>query len=247
MVASELPSCILESRNFRNQAALLKANSGSPSRLSSGSIAGVCAQEQRQVNAASLVANKHSQESISIDVDTKPQIGNAKLPQIAKMTLARRFNPSGNTESIDQFAKRFTVPAPYKKRAGVFVTFSKNGKTRACWGSIFPRFDDLVKATVYTTEEALTNEYRYPKIREDEVQSLKAQVTVVNKVVPISSMSGQNPIKCGLMVRSGNRSGVILPGEAVDAHYQLVQCKLKAAIPMKEKCQLYRIVADVYI
>jgi AMMECR1 domain-containing protein len=99
---------------------------------------------------------------------------------------------------------------------------------------------------VYATLGALTKEYRYKPIGRTEWQTLKPQVTVVRALEPISGIRDQNPIQDGLMVRAGNRSGVILPGEARDAFYQLVQCKLKAGVRPGESYQLYRIVADVY-
>jgi AMMECR1 domain-containing protein len=245
-LASDSTSCIVEFRKSENSAATNNTIGGVASRISSSLNASIGSRNQLISDATRFLADDvRSPEKYSIDFNEKSKSRSTKLPQIAKLTLERKFN--GDAENIDQFAKHFPVPDPYKKRAGLFVTFSRSGKTRACWGSVYPRFADLVKATVYTTQEALTNEYRYPKIREDEVASLKAQVTVVKKLIPISSIQGQNAIKFGLMVRSGNRTGVILPGEATDAYYQLVQCKLKAAIPIKQKCQLYRIDADVYI
>jgi hypothetical protein len=50
----------------------------------------------------------------------------------------------------------------------------------------------------------------------------------------------------GLMVRAGGKAAVILPGEASDAYYQMVLCKLKAGIRPKQPCQMYRIKADVF-
>jgi AMMECR1 domain-containing protein len=245
-LASDSTSCIVEFRKSENSAATNNMIGGVASRISSSLNASIGSRNQLTSDATRFLADDvRSPEKYSIDFNEKSKSRSTKLPQIAKLTLERKFN--GDAENIDQFAKHFPVPDPYKKRAGLFVTFSRSGKTRACWGSVYPRFTDLVKATVYTTQEALTNEYRYPKIREDEVASLKAQVTVVKKLIPISSIHGQNPIKFGLMVRSGNKTAVILPGEATDAYYQLVQCKLKAAIPIKQNCQLYRIDADVYI
>lgn len=168
------------------------------------------------------------------------------LPEVVRQTLALHFGESTQYENFDELAHSFIVPKKFEKTAGLFVTLSRHGRTRACWGSINPQFPNLVVATVYTTESALSKEYRYKKIRANEWQLLKPQVTVVRSVEPITSMSEQNPLMYGLMVRAANKSAVILPGEAVDAHYQLVMCKLKAGIPSSRPCQLYRIKADVF-
>lgn len=99
---------------------------------------------------------------------------------------------------------------------------------------------------MYATLGALTKEYRYKPIRSGEWKKLKPQVTVVKALEPIHNLQGQNPLHDGLMVRQNGRSGVILPGEARDATYQLTLCKLKAGIQPGQKFQLYRMVADVY-
>ncbi|HEY9713941.1 MAG TPA: AMMECR1 domain-containing protein [Chroococcales cyanobacterium] len=175
------------------------------------------------------------------------------LKEIARNTLAMHYGhlvidpDSGKPfQSIQQYANSLPVPERYKKARGIFVTFSKHGKTRACWGSIYPEYPDLVKGTVYATEAALERDYRFGKIKAKELNSLKPQVTVVHSVTPISSLSGQDPLQFGLLVKSGGKGAVILPGEARDSFYQLVQCKLKAGIPSAQHCQMYRIKADVY-
>jgi len=178
-------------------------------------------------------------------ITTEPE-KSISLPAIARQTLAAHFGHADKQySSIKEFADSFPVPQRYKKSAGIFVTFSRKGKTRACWGSIYPQYPDLVKGTVYATEAALTKDYRFKKIRESEVSFLKPQVTIIKSIQPISSLTGQNPLAYGLFVRSGGRTAVFLPGEASDAYYQMIQCKLKAGINPGQPCQMYRIKADV--
>ncbi len=178
---------------------------------------------------------------------SKPQLESAdSLPEVVRHTLALHFGESTQYKNFDELAQSFAVPNKFKKPAGLFVTLSRKGKTRACWGSMYPQFPNLVVGTVYTTESALSKDFRYKKIRANEWQLLKPQVTVVRSIEPIGSMADQNPLMYGLMVRAGSKSAVILPGEAIDAHYQLVMCKLKAGIPSTQTCQIYRIKADVF-
>lgn len=103
---------------------------------------------------------------------------------------------------------------------------------------------------MYTTQEALRNDYRHPKISQPEVASLKPQVTVIRNIVPIHTIEQQDPQNFGLMIRSAAKTAVVLPGEAKDAYYQLIQCRLKAGIGSQAHSrpgyQLYRIVCDVY-
>lgn len=169
------------------------------------------------------------------------------LPQVAKEVMAVHFGDKqlGGC-SFDAFVSAMPVKQQFKRRAGVFVTLSYQGKTRACWGSMFPQYENLVKSTAYSTIGALTKEYRYPLIQRSEWKRLKAQVTVIKGVEPINSIACQNPLRDGLLVRAGGKSGVLLPGEASDAHFQMVQCKLKAGIKPGEPCQLYRLRTEIY-
>jgi AMMECR1 domain-containing protein len=169
------------------------------------------------------------------------------LADVVKQTMAIHFGErklAGKT--IDQFAAGLPVPEKFHRPAGVFVTLSYKGKSRACWGTINPSQESIVKQTVYATLDALTKEYRYPKIKTTEWKTLKPQITVITGVEPISNIAFQNPLRDGLLVRSGGKAGVYLPGEAADAHYQLVQCKLKAGIKSGEPFQLYRLRTEIY-
>jgi len=204
-------------------------------------------------SAISLASGSSAQASESLLKDSPVTLSDSTaddnkelLPTIARATLKRHFGLEHGDMTLNEFAKSFVVAPAFRKRAGVFVTFSKNGKTRACWGALEPRFDDLVQATVFTTEQALTDEYRFKKITAEEISSLDPQITVVTKVEPLHGLSEQNPRLYGMLVRSGGKSGIILAGETTDPYYQLVQCKLKAGITRNEPCQMYRIQANEY-
>ena len=193
---------------------------------------------------------KYEKYEIELPVEqNKPKSGDLSLPKIAMLTVERKFaniKNSAQSESLAAFSSHFTVPPRFQKRAGIFVTLSKNGKTRVCWGTIEPLYANLVEGTIKTTTLALASEYRYSPLRAAEIKDLKPQVTVVKKVVPISNLHGLNPALDGLMVRLGTKTGVILPGEASDPYYELMLCKVKARIAPGKSCQLYRIIADVY-
>ncbi|HEY9679418.1 MAG TPA: AMMECR1 domain-containing protein [Drouetiella sp.] len=168
------------------------------------------------------------------------------LPDVVRQTLALHFGELSDYKNIDELARSFVVPKKYRRPAGLFVTLSHKGKTRACWGSLDSHYPNLMAATVYTTEAALRKEYRFKQINSVEWQFLKPQVSVIRGVEPITSIAGQNALAYGLMVRQGNKAAVVLPGEASDAYYQLMICKVKAGIPSKQRCQIYRIKADVF-
>lgn len=169
------------------------------------------------------------------------------LTDVVKDTMDLYFHNQGKgARAIRDYADNLKVRPRYDKPAGVFVTLSRNGKTRGCWGSISPQQGSVAKATVFATLGALSKDYRYKPIRPGEVKFLKPQVTVVRAVEPVSSVRAVNPFRDGIMVRSGGKSGVILPGEASDAHYEFVMARLKAGIQPNEPCQIYKLKADIY-
>lgn len=178
--------------------------------------------------------------------DADSRVKTLRLNEIAMKTVENHFLADGKRKSLSQLTEDFSRGSIAGSPKGVFVTLSKNGKTRACWGSITPEYEDLISSTVYTTEAALNKEYRFAQVKRSEIKDLKAQVTVIRSVDPIESIREINPLRHGLFVRQGGRAAVLLPGECIDAHYQLVQCKLKAGIPVKSRCQMYRIIADVF-
>lgn len=167
------------------------------------------------------------------------------LPALAREAIAIHFQ-SSRYASLQELIDATPVCKEYQQPRGLFVTLSRGGRTRACWGAVYPKGMNQVEATVATTEAALSKEYRYPRVKESEWPGLTAQVTVIRDLEPLGSISEQNALQYGLLVRQGGRGAVLLPGEASDAHYQLIKCKLKAGIPVEQPCQIYRIRADVH-
>ncbi len=167
------------------------------------------------------------------------------LPDLVRQTMQTYFENSKTSKTYLEALLK-TVPVQYNKPAGVFVTLSNHGETRACWGSIEPTHANIVESTVYGTIDALKKDYRHKPIQPSEWKNLKAQVTVIKEIEPIYSIRAQNALIDGLLIKANNKSALLLPGEARDAYYQLVQCKLKAGIQKGETYQIYRIKAAVY-
>jgi AMMECR1 domain-containing protein len=168
------------------------------------------------------------------------------LPLLVRDTMQAYFEKTKGSQLTAEALLKGKSLDEYNKRAGVFVTLSINGKPRACWGSVFPTHANLAESTVFATIGALSKDYRYRPVRASEWRTLKPQVTIIDSVEPLASIALQNPLRDGLMLRSGNKTGVLLPGETTDAFYQLVRCKLKAGVHPGEPYQLYRLKAEIY-
>jgi len=167
------------------------------------------------------------------------------LTEIVRLTMERYFSKTEQMPTAN-WLDSLKVSPEYRHRNGVFVTLSKNGKTRACWGSVYPREANLVRETALAALGALNKEYRFKPLARNEIKELRIQVTEVQGLEAVKSTRAINPYADGIFVRAGGKGGVILPGEAVDAYYELVLAKLKAGIKPDEACQIYRIRAKIY-
>jgi AMMECR1 domain-containing protein len=168
------------------------------------------------------------------------------LTDLSRQTIKLYFEGSNLDKSSIRTLLKEKMPKEYGRAAGVFVTLSSAGQTRACWGSLYPTHSTIAESTVYTTIDALRKDYRYRPIGHGEWKDLKPQVTVIEKIEPIVSIKSQNPLRDGLVLKSGSKSAVLLPGEVSDAYYQLIKCKLKAGVHKGEPYQLYKIKAKIY-
>ncbi|MBX9723926.1 MAG: AMMECR1 family protein [Candidatus Obscuribacterales bacterium] len=171
----------------------------------------------------------------------------ASSPKAKKLSSAALIDKTSEEhKSIFSVLDKLNLEPKFKQAAGVFVTLSTKGKTRACWGSVYPREANIPREVVLATLGALSKDYRFKPISSAELKNLKVQVTVIKSLEAVSNIKMINPFKDGVMVRSGGRGGVILPGEAIDAHYEFVLARLKAGIQPNEPCQIYKIRAEIY-
>lgn len=194
------------------------------------------------VNSSVICTDRQKKKEFS----KAPKKEQAGLTRIAMAVLENHFAAEGERATLADLSESFEVPTNYKIPAGLFITFYKEGKTRACWGSVQPIHPDLVKATVYTAEDALNKEYRHRPITRAELKDIKVQVTVIRQSVPIGSHHELNPLHDGLLLKARGKGAVILPGEASDPHHQIVMARLKAGVRPVESCELYRLKTDVY-
>ncbi len=153
-------------------------------------------------------------------------------------------------ETIERFVRTGKIGSPpldvssrLKEKKGVFVTINKlihgSKHLRGCIGYPLPHFP-LVEATMRSAVEA-TRDPRFPPLREDELDSIVVEVTVLS--VP-ELLKVKNPkdyvekVKVGrdgLLVARGPFRGLLLPQVPVewnwDAETFLCECCMKAGLP----------------
>lgn len=128
------------------------------------------------------------------------------------------------------------------EKAGVFVSIKKDGQLRGCIGTIAPTRENIASEIIYNAVSSGTDDPRFFSVEENELGRLVYSVDVLMRPEPIKSIDELDVIKYGVIVRSGNRSGLLLPNlEGVNTPDEQVGIALqKAGIGKNEKYSLER-------
>ncbi|MBI2265098.1 MAG: AmmeMemoRadiSam system protein A [Armatimonadetes bacterium] len=140
------------------------------------------------------------------------------------------------------------VPEPFSRKAGVFVCIKKNGRLRGCMGTIYPLTSNILAEAYRNAVCAATRDPRFPPVTLRELPDLHFTVDILTAPEPISDESFLDPKRYGVIVRSGHRSGLLLPDlEGVDSPRQQVMISLqKGGIRPDEPYTLLRFEVSRY-
>ncbi|ASJ09859.1 AMMECR1 domain-containing protein [Thermococcus sp. P6] len=155
------------------------------------------------------------------------------------------------------------TPRELMEKMGVFVTLNRHGlpperALRGCIGfplPIYPLAEATIKAAIYSASE----DPRFPPVREDELDDLVVEVSVLTPPELIEGPPVERPLKVkvgrdGLIVEKGIYSGLLLPQVPVewgwDEEEFLSQTCWKAGLPpdcwLDEDTRVYRFTAEVF-
>lgn len=123
-----------------------------------------------------------------------------------------------------------------KERKGVFVSLKKSQNLRGCIGTILPTRDNIAEEIIRNSVEAGMRDPRFSPVREEELKDIDFSVDVLTDPVK-ASKDELDPKKFGIIIRSGARSGLLLPNlEGVDTVDEQINITLqKAGIHPSEK------------
>ncbi len=165
----------------------------------------------------------------------RQQAGESYLVRLARNTLESYVTGSPSPVLAD-------VPEEFKKSAGVFVSIKKHGNLRGCIGTIEPATSSIAEEVSANAISAGINDPRFQPVRKDELDDLDYSVDVLQPPEPISGLHQLDPMKYGVIVRSGRRSGLLLPNlEGIDSAEEQVRiARQKAGIRPDEPVKLER-------
>lgn len=138
------------------------------------------------------------------------------------------------------------APAPLPKElappAGVFVSLKKGGELRGCIGTVEPVRQSLAEEIIINAVSAGVKDPRFSPVRLEEIDELTVTVDVLLPPERIAGPAELSPEKYGVLVRSGYRSGLLLPAlEGIGSvDEQVAIARRKAGIGPREPVELYR-------
>ena len=117
-----------------------------------------------------------------------------------------------------------------EERAGTFVSIKKHGQLRGCIGTTAPTRKNVAEEIIHNAISAGCRDPRFSPVEEDELGSLVYSVDVLKKPEPITSMEELDVKRYGVIVKSGMRSGLLLPDlNGVDTPEKQVAIALQKA------------------
>jgi AmmeMemoRadiSam system protein A len=128
------------------------------------------------------------------------------------------------------------------ERAGVFVSIKQAGQLRGCIGTISPTTENISREIIENAISAGIRDPRFFPVNAGELENLVYSVDVLGKPEAIQSTDELDAKKYGVIVRSGRRSGLLLPDiEGVDTPAQQIAIAMqKAGIGRNESYALER-------
>lgn len=145
------------------------------------------------------------QESFHLTIEDKKQ-----LLKIARDTIVS-YLQSGRIPVIE---KKNLSPYLISK-CGAFVTLHKNGSLRGCIGR-FTANDELFDIVQQMAVASATNDSRFSKVGQDEINLIDIEISVLTPLRKINSIDEIEVGKHGIYIKKGFSTGTFLPQVAIE-------------------------------
>ena len=168
-------------------------------------------------------------------VSVKPE-KNSRHAELAREAV-ESFVRSGEVVDV-----RDASPELGGVRAGAFVCLKKEGCLRGCIGTLRPAAPSLAEEIRDNAISSACRDPRFPPVSPAELDGLTYSVDVLGEPEEIPDASHLDPEVYGVIVRSGGRSGLLLPDlQGVNTTEEQVRiASMKAGIRPGEPVRLER-------
>jgi hypothetical protein len=130
----------------------------------------------------------------------------------------------------------------WQRPAGAFVSLKHHGLLRGCIGTCLPTQPTLAQEIMLNAVGAATADPRFPPVTLDDMADMDISVDVLALPEKVDSEVQLDPQRFGVIVRSGERRAVLLPGipQVTTATVQVAITRRKAGIRPDEPVEIYR-------
>lgn len=159
-------------------------------------------------------------------------------------------------DTVEEFIRKGTTiqrpsdaPPVMDAKAGVFVSLKIKGQLRGCIGTFLPTTENVAEEIIQNAISAATRDPRFLPVSEEELADLEYSVDVLSEPEKINSKKELDPKKYGVIIKSGERKGLLLPDlEGVNTvDEQISVASMKAGIYVGEPIELYRFEVKRYV
>ena len=136
------------------------------------------------------------------------------------------------------------LPEALRQRGGVFIsTMGTDGAPRCCMGTLYPLEPDIAHEIIANAVAAAGHDLRFRPLKPGDLSKLKLIVSFVGRPVPISDAEARSldPVRDGLVVKNGDRFGVMLSGETPHVDLMLHWGRVRAGAGDRTPVQYFRI------
>jgi len=157
-------------------------------------------------------------------------------------------------ENYIKEGKIISVPENFSKKvlnkkAGAFVTIEKKGELRGCIGTYLPTKENITEEVISNAIAAATQDDRFGSVQKEELPGLSYTVYILSEPQPVKNFQEIDPKKYGIIVKSGLKSGLLLPdlwGVDTAEKQFLIACQKAGIDPIHEPVVVYKFTAKKY-
>jgi len=103
----------------------------------------------------------------------------------------------------------------YSEKGACFVTLTENKILRGCVGTLYPQ-KELYRDVIENARHAAFDDYRFPKLREQELPEIKIEVSILSLPKKLEFKNSEELLKkinrnMGIILKKGFNSATFLP------------------------------------
>lgn len=180
--------------------------------------------------------------------------GDDRLDAEDRRTLLRIARETISARAGRRAPARIRAGRPaLETRCGAFVSIHKKGSLRGCIGT-FTAEGPLHSTIEEMAESASAKDPRFPPVREEEVDALDIEISVLSPLKRVEDVSEITVGRHGIYIIRGVNRGVLLPQVATqygwDRETFLEQTCMKAGIPemswKRSDTEIYTFTAEIF-